>query len=81
MLVIDLEVPGDQILCQRLVPWVNAVVVHCIELPDFLFCIGIYTGSMYGDGSLYKAFPGEGRQDDKVLAIKIHETNRIQAGL
>ena len=35
---------------------------------------------MYGDGSLRKTFPGEGRKDSKVLAIKIHETNKIHAG-
>ena len=42
--------------------------------------LGYYTGSVYGDGSLRKIFSAEGRKDSKVLAIKIHETNKIHSG-
>ena len=42
--------------------------------------LGYYTGSVYGDGSLRKIFPAEGRKDNTVLVIKIHETNKIHAG-
>ena len=35
---------------------------------------------MYHDGSLKKKFPGEGKRDGSVVAIKIHETNQISNG-
>ena len=35
---------------------------------------------MYHDGSLKKKFPGEGKRDGSVVAIKIHETNQINNG-
>ena len=35
---------------------------------------------MYHDGSLKRKFPGEGKRDGSVVAIKIHETNQINNG-
>ncbi|CAH1777293.1 unnamed protein product [Owenia fusiformis] len=34
---------------------------------------GAFTGSIYRDGLLMKKFPGEGKKDDSVVAIKTHE--------
>ncbi len=41
---------------------------------------GVYTGSLYSDGALKKQFPAEGRMDGSVIAVKIHETNKITNG-
>ena len=47
---------------------------------NFDMISGVYTGSVYSDGALKKQFPGEGKKDGSVIAIKIHETNKIDNG-
>ena len=42
---------------------------------------GVYTGSLYKDGALQKQFPAEGKRDGSVIAVKIHETNKITNGM